>query len=142
MCKTSVIALSLLLLSPAAYPETTVTKQTEARGGHGRWWKISVVVLAAATSVDAYSSWGSLEANPVLRNGNGRFGSQGVALKALIFGGTVGAQYLLLKSHPKSEKYGTLTNFALAGVLGAAAASNFQRGAPQALNPPSPPQRY
>ncbi|MBI4910049.1 MAG: hypothetical protein HY820_40900 [Acidobacteria bacterium] len=91
------------------------------------WWKASLVALVTSTSIDAGSSWGRLEANPLLRNGDGRFGAQGVALKAVILGGVAGAQYLMLRKHPHQEKYAAITNFALSGVLTAAAVSNIRR---------------
>jgi hypothetical protein len=114
--------------------------------GHKRsfWWKLSTVALAAATMVDASSSWGHVEVNPVLRGSNGQFGYQGIAMKALITSGVIGAQYIMLRNHPKAEKYGTLTNFALGGVLGAAAVYNFRLhaapnvSAAQSITPPSP----
>ena len=127
MRKTLVFSLIVLLALPAAYAETLVTPRPEKRQGRGKWWKISAVLLAAATSADAASSWGHQEANPLLRSGNGRFGGQAIALKALVLGGAVGAQYFLLKRHPKAEKYGAVTNMILAGALSAAAASNYAR---------------
>lgn len=101
-------------------------------------WKVSAVALAVATSVDAHSSWGRVEANPVLAGPNGRFGSQGVALKALITGGVLGAQYMMMKNHPKAEKYGAWTNFVLAGALGSAAAYNYNLHRAPAVTLPQP----
>jgi hypothetical protein len=92
-----------------------------------RWWKASVALLAASSAVDAHSSWGRMEANPVLRNGSGRFGMQGVAIKAMVLGGVVGAQYLLLRKGPQAERFGTVTNVVFSGVLVGAAVSNHRR---------------
>lgn len=114
------------LALPIASPPAPEIERTE-RPRHGKWWKVSVVLLAAASAADAQSSWGRLEANPLLRNGDGRFGSQGIALKALIVGGAVGTQYLLLRKHPKAEKYGIITNAMMAGVLTSVAISNHER---------------
>lgn len=133
------LAVALILLGPAMLsaeelPQSFVPapkwQAVEVRVSKPRpstWWKASVMAMAAATSIDAASSWGRLEMNPLLRNSDGRFGVQGVAVKALIAGGVVGAQYLMLRNHPKQEKYATVTNFVLSGALGAAAVSNIQR---------------
>lgn len=107
--------------------QPTPGQMERAKSRRSVWWKASIVALATSTSIDAGSSWGRLEANPILRNSDGRFGVQGVALKAAIFGGVVGAQHLLLRNHPKQEKYATLTNFVFSGVLSAAAISNLRR---------------
>jgi hypothetical protein len=92
-------------------------------------WKLSVLFAAAAATADSHSSWGRLEINPALRSANGRFGLQGVAIKALITGGAIGAQYLLLRRNPKAEKYGVVTNMVMAGVLGTAAVANYRMAA-------------
>lgn len=132
MRNTLICALLLLLAVQAASAETLGTRR-------GKLWKIGAAVLAAATTVDAFSSWGHAEANPLLRGGNGRFGMQAVALKGAILGGTLGAQYFLLRKSPKAEKYGTITNFALSGVFATAAVTNFQRTARNArLSAPTP----
>lgn len=95
----------------------------------GKWWKLSSAILAAAVAADAHSSWGRMEANPLLRGPDGRFGTRGLALKAALIAGTVGAQYLLLRKHPSGAKYGVAANLAIAGVLGGAAISNHVRAA-------------
>ncbi|MFN7932696.1 MAG: hypothetical protein U0R19_05175 [Bryobacteraceae bacterium] len=131
---------TLLLTVVALLTFQTLSAQNIVRPEPSRkrsvWWKVSAVALAAATSVDAHSSWGRVEANPVLAGPNGRFGSQGVALKTLITGGVLGAQYMMMKNHPKAERYGTWTNFVLAGALGSAAAYNYNlHRAPAVVQP-------
>src|SRR5262245_30977598 len=74
------------------------------------WWKVTSVALVAAVALDAHSSWGMQEQNPLLRGQNGRFGMRGVAIKALVAGGTLTAQYLLLRKKPEAQKFGILTN--------------------------------
>jgi hypothetical protein len=63
-------------------------------------WKASVAAVVVASVVDVHSSWGKQEANPVLASGDGRFGARGVAIKSLITGGALGAQWLLLRKKP------------------------------------------
>ncbi|HUQ93992.1 MAG TPA: hypothetical protein VM120_20095 [Bryobacteraceae bacterium] len=139
MRNTLICTLSFLLAVQAASAETLVTSHPQQKQGRGRFWKISVAVLAAATTVDAASSWGHTEANPFLRGVDGRFGYKALSLKAAILGGTLGAQYFLMKRNPKSEKYTAFTNLALSGVFAGAAVSNYRRSArATAFNAPSP----
>ncbi len=97
--------------------------------GRSSMWKLSAILAVSAAVADSHSSWGRLELNPLLRGANGRFGVRSVSLKALLTGGSIGAQYLLLRRNPKAEKYGTVTNFVMAGVLGAAAVNNYRLAA-------------
>jgi hypothetical protein len=112
------------MLSPA---QEWPRQRSERRS---RLWKVSLAVLAASTAVDAASSWGRLEANPLLRSADGRFGIQGVSIKLGVLAGVAGAQYMLLRNHPKQEKYGAFTNFAFSAAFSAAAISNYQRSSP------------
>lgn len=102
-------------------------EQSERPRGLSRLWKVSVALLAASSVADVHSSWGRLEANPLLRGPNGRFSTQGVVLKTMIVSGVIGAQYLMLRNHPRASKYGAVTNLIMAGVISAAAASNYHR---------------
>lgn len=129
--------LVLTLLCPGLFAEAVEQPRYEHGSKRSSIWKASLAMLAASSMVDAHSSWGRYEANPLLRGGNGRFGWQGVAIKAAIFGGVVGAQYFLLKKNPSAEKYGTVTNIVLSGVLTSAAISNHQRAARNAAAPAS-----
>lgn len=114
---------------PVYEPPAERNLQSERARGFTRLWKVSVALLAASSVADVHSSWGRLEANPVLRGPNGRFGMQGVVLKTMIASGVLGAQYLLLRNHPRAAKYGAVTNLIMAGVISAAAMSNYHRNA-------------
>jgi hypothetical protein len=119
--------LAITLACPALFAETVEMPRYEHASKRSNFWKASLAMLAASSAADAASSWGRLEANPLLRSSNGRFGWHGIALKAAIFGGVAGAQYLLLKKNPGAEKWGAATNIVLSGVLTSAAISNHQR---------------
>lgn len=119
-------AQDLSRISPQIRYDDPDARPREARGG---WWKLSAVLVAAAAAADAHSSWGRMELNPALRSANGRFGMQGLAIKSLVTGGAIGAQYILLRKNPKAEKYGVLVNMMMAGVMGTAAATNHVRQA-------------
>jgi hypothetical protein len=98
----------------------------EQRRSKGKLWKLSAVALAVATSVDAHSSWGHMEVNPALRGPNGRFGMRSFAIKGLITGGVLSAQYMMMRNHSKAERYAAVTNFALSGVFAGAAVYNYR----------------
>ena len=50
----------------------------EKARGKKLWWT-SVAALAASSVLDARSSWGHRELNPLLQNSNGRFSASSVA---------------------------------------------------------------
>ncbi|HXE15365.1 MAG TPA: hypothetical protein VN633_24785 [Bryobacteraceae bacterium] len=117
---------SASLLSPREADTTHVSKV----------WIASTVALLAATSLDAASSWGKYEGNPLLRSSNGTFGAQGVSLKFAIAGAMLAPQ-LLFRKNRRATKFFTITNFAQAGMFTGIAVHNF--GIPQPAQPGPPP---
>jgi len=91
-------------------------------------WKISAVALTAGAALDVASSWQQPEANPVYRGGDGRFGGKGVAIKAVIIGGNLALQYVVLKrTHWKpARKICIAVNWIAAGTQAGVAARNFR----------------
>jgi hypothetical protein len=95
-----------------------------AQGQTGRGWKkawiASVAALVTVNVLDARSSMGHYEANPLLQNSQGRFSpGRAIAVKSAGSGGMILLQILL-----KKEKASTIVNFAAAGALGATAYRN------------------
>jgi len=94
-------------------------------------WKTSVGTLSAASAFDAVSSWRQPEANPLLRNSQGRFGWRGVAVKTGIAAGVVIGQYCAIRRWPKLRKWLTIMNFGWTGVHAGVGARNMSvRGGP------------
>jgi hypothetical protein len=111
-----------LLVAGSAYPCFGQTKR-----GWKKIWTVSVAVLATAHVMDARSSVGRYEANPLLQNGQGRFSAgRGIALKSAASGGMILLQLLLQKRRPEQrlEKQAAIVNFAAAAVVGATAYRN------------------
>lgn len=82
--------------------------------------KISIAALLLANGADVGTSWHQREANPLLASG-GQFATRGVTIKSSVVAG------LLLAQHYRHrEKESTITNFAVAGVIGAVAAHNME----------------
>jgi hypothetical protein len=100
--------------------------QAKAEDGkrHGKLWRVSAAVLGAVTIADMHSSVGRIEANPLLQSSNGRFSNRGIALKGLVVGGALGAQWLLIRKNPSAAPYAAGINFAAAALTGAAVAHN------------------
>jgi hypothetical protein len=92
-----------------------------------RLWRASVAALAVTNVMDVQSSWGKRELNPLLANGQGRFGREGVLIKLGIQGSVLAAQYLVLRRRPSAAFYRTLAliNFGNASVTGSVAVRNY-----------------
>jgi hypothetical protein len=132
----AILAVTLAL----AVGASTLEAQTQPeRKGLGRLWWASVAAVVAGSAVDAHSSWGRQELNPVLRGANGEFGMKAVAIKAAIAGGVVGAQYLMLRKNPHAAKYAAIANFGMAGVFGGVAVYNHRNLGPAPAPAPRPP---
>ncbi len=88
-----------------------------------RVWKYSAVAMVAATSLDAASSYGLYERNPVLRSPGATFGARGSLIKLGIAGASLGLQYAF-RHHPGALKRAAVLNFIQAGVYAGAGAYN------------------
>ena len=98
-----------------------------------RNWNISVAFFAGTQVMDAVSSRGSFESNPVL--GRGQFGSSQVAIKAGIAGGVGLAEWLILRRHPETKRLWTWTNYGAGAVTAAVAVRNWRQSS--TVTPPS-----
>jgi hypothetical protein len=58
------------------------------------------------------------ETNPALRGANGTFGTRGIAIKAVIAGGSVSAGYLISRRHRSTMGVAALANFGMAATYG------------------------
>jgi hypothetical protein len=117
------LALICLFLAPRLHAESLLQHPSERP--RSRFWRASIVSLLAASALDTHSSFHRYEANPLLRSADGRFRYQGFVIKAAITGGSIGAQYLLLRRGPRAETRSALINFGLSGVLTGAAIHNY-----------------
>ncbi|MGE5645826.1 MAG: hypothetical protein ACM336_08550 [Acidobacteriota bacterium] len=95
-----------------------------------RWrtqWIISAVALTAANLLDAQSSAGAFEANPLMRNSQGRFATgRAFAYKSAASGGILLIEALLIRKNPSYEKTAAIGNFVSAGALAGVAVRNSQ----------------
>jgi len=88
-----------------------------------RSWNISVAFVAGSQMMDALSSRGRIEANPLL--GRGQFGLSQSAIKGGIVGGVVLTEWLILRRHPETKRFWTWTNYATGAATTVVAVRNW-----------------
>ena len=96
-----------------------------------RWkkaWIASWIAFAAVNLLDAHSSMGRRELNPLLRNADGTFsGRKAAMIKAAVGGGFFAFQWWTQRRNPRANHYKafTIANSAAAAGLGAVAMRNY-----------------
>ena len=90
-----------------------------------RQWVISLAPLFASEALDAASSYGMHELNPLLAGSNGGFGAKATAIKFGVVGALAGAEYFVARSHPASAKLFTIVNWITAGATTGLAVHNY-----------------
>ncbi len=113
-------------------PVVSIARSEEHAQPAGRKWKkawiASWVAFAVVNALDAHSSQGRREANPLLRGNNGQFSNGKAALiKGALGGGFFAWQVWTARKHPEVNYYKTFTlsNTAVTGGLGLIAARNY-----------------
>jgi len=104
--------------------ERALDNRRPGQGEHFGLWIASVFALVGANVLDARSSWGKLEANPVLADPDGRFGLRSIGIKSAMIGAAVGLQQRIGRA--RSRRVLAIENFCFAGADAAVAARNFR----------------
>jgi hypothetical protein len=115
-------------IEPASSPSVTVTNSVatvEDRHERtmNRIWVASLFAMAAASGMDAATSWGEREGNSLLASPDGTFGAKGMSIKVGIAAGTIVPQILLRKHKNLKSKF-AIGNFAEAALFGGVAIHN------------------
>lgn len=110
----------LLALLVAASPAEAASK-----GIWRKLYRVSEVVVVGATALDAHSSFGGPEANPLLRSGDGRFRRRGVAVKFAVVGGVLLVERLLNRNHRHDQAL-AVSNLTVGGATALVAARNYR----------------
>ena len=100
----------------------------ESIGHDARWrrqWAISLAPLFASEALDAASSYGMRELNPLLAGSNGGFGMKATTLKFGVVGALAGAEYFIVRKRPAAAKFFTIVNWVTAGATTGLAVRNF-----------------
>ena len=98
-------------------------------GRDSRWrrqWAISLAPLFASEALDAASSYGMRELNPLLAGSDGGFGMKATGMKFGVVGALAGAEYFIVRKHPASAKFFTIVNWVTAGATTGLAVHNFR----------------
>jgi hypothetical protein len=85
---------------PLSHPSAEDTAHTAAM----KSWKISLVPLAGSQVLDAASSYGMRELNPLLASSNGGFEMKATSIKLGVTAGLVGVEYLVVRRYPRSAR--------------------------------------
>lgn len=118
------LVVCLLCVAPGFAETRNLLEHPRPGARPSKLWRISVAALAAGSAADAWSSYGRPEANPLLRSATGHFSAQAIGIKAAIAGGTVAAQWLVLRKRPETARAAAITNFGMAAVFSGVAARN------------------
>lgn len=117
------LAARLVLVTIVALPAFP-GEQLAEQPKKSKLWRWSVVSMVLANALDAGSSIGAHETNPVL--GTGTFGPRAIAIKSGFVLGSFAVQHWLVHRHPASARPMAFGNFAIAGGITAIAISNFR----------------
>lgn len=131
----SIVSVSARNLTPGTSafvptPKVSIAYVPEQRGSVNRLWVASMFAVAAASGMDAASSWGKYEGNSLLASSDGRFGAKGVAIKAGLGAAAIVPQ-ILLRKHRQIRTRLAITNFAEAAVFTGIAVHNMNIAAPR-----------
>jgi hypothetical protein len=101
-----ILSATLLLsaLTAADLPSSHPPIDDTARAAAIRSWKISLAPLVGSQALDAASSYGMRELNPLLVSSNGGFEMKAVSIKLGVTGALVGAEYLIVRKYPRSAR--------------------------------------
>jgi hypothetical protein len=114
-----------LSLSVDSPPRISVATPTTRHDQNlNRLWISSLFAVAAASGIDAASSWGKPERNGLLASSDGTFGMRGAAFKGAMVAAVIVPQ-ILLRHHKKLRTQLAIENLAEAGFFTGVAIHNF-----------------
>ena len=120
-----------MILLLCSHAQLLQAQDSFQRPAHRKLWWISVSALIAANILDGASSSGAYEANPLLRDSQGRFSlGKATAVKSSVWGTALLVEWLVIRKSPQKE-FGrpiAAINFGAAGVVAGASLKNFQLG--------------
>lgn len=112
-------AILVLLLAGSAFGAERPKRNWQKR------WIVSAAALAAAHVLDAVSSRGAPEVNPLMRNAQGQFSAgRAFAWKSAATGSMLGVEVWLIRRNPENAKRAAIVNFVAAGAVAGVAVRN------------------
>ena len=109
------LRVSAEIVAPARYVDANAQKA----------WKRSLLPLLASQSLDAASSYGMRELNPVLADSRGAFGMRATTMKLGVVGAFAGVEYVIVRKHPGAARVFSKLNWTAAGITTGVAVHNF-----------------
>lgn len=88
-------------------------------------WEISLVPLVSSQALDAASSYGMRELNPLLASSNGGFEMKATSIKLGVTAAIVGVEYLIVRKYPRSTRVISKLNWTSGIVTTGFAVHNF-----------------
>jgi hypothetical protein len=99
-----VLLLSALAVRAGDLPAAHQSMEETSRAAAIRSWRISLAPLVGSQALDAASSYGMRELNPLLASANGGFEMKAVSIKLGVTGALVGVEYLIVRKYPRSAR--------------------------------------
>jgi hypothetical protein len=121
----AILLMSAFAASAADLPATHQSVDDTARAVGFRSWKISLAPLVASQALDATSSYGMRELNPLLVSSNGGFEMKATSIKLGVTGAVVGVEYLIVRRYPRSARLISKLNWTTGIVTIGFAVHNF-----------------
>jgi len=111
-------------LPPARQPVEQSARHS-AQSPSMKAWKISLVPLVSSQALDAASSYGMRELNPLLASSNGGFEQKATSIKLGATAAIVGVEYLIVRKYPRSTRVISKLNWTSGIVTTGFAVHNF-----------------
>jgi hypothetical protein len=96
--------LLISVVTAADLPAAHQSFEDTSRSAAMRSWKISLAPLVGSQALDAASSYGMRELNPLLASSNGGFEMKATSIKLGVTGALVGVEYLIVRKYPRSTR--------------------------------------
>ncbi len=100
----AILSLCPALAGASDLPNAHQSIEDTARAAALKGWKFSLAPLVASQALDAASSYGMRELNPLLASSNGGFEAKAMSIKLGIAAAAVGVEYLIVRKHPSAAR--------------------------------------
>ena len=117
--------LLMSVVTGADLPAAHQSVEDTARSAAMKSWKISLAPLVGSQALDAASSYGMRELNPLLTSSNGGFEMKATSIKLGVTGALVGVEYLIVRKYPRSTRVISKLNWTSGIVTAGFAVHNY-----------------
>jgi hypothetical protein len=121
----ALVMMSVVTVGAADLPASHQLGEDSARAAAMKSWKISLAPLVGSQALDAASSYGMRELNPLLASSNGGFEMKATSIKLGVTGALVGVEYLIVRKYPRSTRVISKLNWTSGIVTAGFAVHNY-----------------